>query len=167
MLAAIGSFSIMWSMMEMGLEFLAVMAFHQFGGKGIEKEAPIKLSRKISHIRITANKSEEFKPWADEALSIMDDLQSQIDNRHNLIHGCVQSVAPNGTEMTFVVIAHDKRGFHTGRSHKVTLEQLVAATKSVKAVAHKLLTLSFKLVVATHPSHEVVDELREVLAQHS
>jgi len=143
-LAAAGAFSLNWSAMEMGLDFLAGVIWHQYGGKTLEDENPKALARKITFLRKACKRLDSIRSASQVIESLMTRIDELTETRHRLIHGAVLGV-PQDDTLRLVRLIHDKRGFHTGEEVTLTREELDHGAAFAQAIAHRLLTLAFVL----------------------
>lgn len=148
----------------MGLDFLCTLAFHQFGGKNLNKhkESPKALNRKVVFLDDCRKKIPTLNPYASELDAILRAVEGLTEQRHGLIHGAIASVGPGDT-MTLIRLIHDKAGFHKGETHTVSAQQLLSAASSTRAIARRAIGLGFQLVLASYPlDHDLVKTLRKI-----
>jgi hypothetical protein len=153
MLVAIGSFSLNWSVLEMGWDYLAALVWHQFeGGKTVERESPKMISRKLSFLRTCTKKLPGFALLSNYVTPLLDETEALLETRTHIAHGAVHAVDKDGS-LRLVRLVHDKAANHSGFEIRLTFDEVAQGAIRAREAAHKVVGLG--LFLSAPPEDEI------------
>jgi hypothetical protein len=85
--SGVGMIAMNFAFVENTLDAWTAFAYRDFGGSAIEQEMPRQLARKIKFLRKCFGRLDGLKPFATEALAIVNRTSELSDMRHYVIHG--------------------------------------------------------------------------------
>lgn len=149
---AIGRLTISWAHTEFGLDCMAEIIHHGFGGKDIEPEIPRSLSRKLTYLR----KAFRRLPIPEEALnghiSLFDAISAESGMCHDIIHGFLLSHEKDVGRAILMRATRDRDG-------KVTKRQVPVRTGDILTAANRAYDLGNKVFFWVNGFHETLDEV--------
>ena len=146
--AAIGRLTISWAHLEAGLDFCVAIAYHSLDGDQIEQEIPRALKRKINFLRKAFKRLNALAPYRDRFLTLADQIETESDKRHDIIHGFI--VSHESQEVRMIRLRYTPEMHHEKKVTATTasiLKNTVDATK----LASQLLDLTAELLPLVQP----------------
>lgn len=97
---AVGRLTLSWATLELGLDICA-LAVHRYHREArTDPELPRALGRKLRYLRKAFETLPEMASARESFLKVMDDIEKSAEVRHDMIHGIVNEVLPDGIKMT-------------------------------------------------------------------
>ena len=90
----IGNITVTWSLLERGLDHIALTIFKACGGNSIKKRVSPQLEPKLDFIRTSFQTLPDLKELKTKGIEIVDRVKLVSGRRHELIHGAVSSLYP-------------------------------------------------------------------------
>lgn len=149
---ALGYLVINWGLFEFGLASVLSIVYNQMGGKNIEPEIPIKLSRSAKFLRKCAQKIPALAPDREEINWISREALRIAPKRNDIIHGYIASYEPEKRDLLiFAKATPDKKTktVHVGTLLRITAEDLLNLGNDTLALSQRAATLSQRLMQAT------------------
>lgn len=109
---ATGELVIHWGLVEESVNMMSAIIYQLAGGKHLEPELQIMLSRRIRFLRLCFNRLEALASFKDEATKLLDELRNVTELRETLCHSALNGISDNG----FVLFFASSRP-HKSRSH--------------------------------------------------
>lgn len=110
----IGFMTVTWSLLERGLDKIALTIYKGCEGHTIKRNVPQPLKDKLKYIEDSFNKLPVLSAFQKEGLEIVKRTRDLSTKRHTLIHGTISSLYPENNTYVFT-----KYNFH---KHGVRLE---------------------------------------------
>lgn len=148
----LGYLVINWGLFEFGLASVISTIYHRMGGKKIEPEIPIKLSRSAKLIRKCAKKIPALAPYLDEINWIAKEALRIAPKRNDLLHGYIASYEREKNHLLIFAKAtpdQNTKTVHVGTLLRITAEDLVGLGNDALALSKRTAELSHRLLDAT------------------
>jgi len=107
---SLGMLTVSWTQLESVLDFVNLAIVAELKGE----RHPVSLKAKVRLIRKAHTKVARLSPLREEALSLMGDIVTLSERRHDLIHGRVVSDQPGGLK-EFERLLHENGGVQIRR----------------------------------------------------
>jgi hypothetical protein len=141
--AAVGRLALAWGMIDSCLEVLCLVIFNDFGGRGIERELPWSLSRKIKFLRRCFAHIEIFKGGANAAVPLLDRASEGVQVRHDIIHGVLLSSPAPGQPTKMARLLRAIQPYN--RTFSITTDQILAHAKDATDLGGRLMNVALGL----------------------
>jgi hypothetical protein len=146
---ALGYLVINWGLFEFSLTAVIATIYHEMGGKKIEPELPIKLSRNAKLIRKCAQKIPALAPYRDEIRWIAGEALRISPLRNDILHGYIASYEPEKRELlVFAKATPDQKTktVHIGTLLRITAADLIGLGNDTLALSQKTADLGNRLM---------------------
>lgn len=158
LLAALGTFSIAWSTLEMALDFSVSIVFYQYDGKGIARKLPRRLSEKTKFLHNCASRSVSLANFTSRINDVLTRVGELTEFRHQITHGAVTASDP-GQSITLVRLVFGAASFQQMKTQIVSLEELLVASNKTRIAAHDILGIALELgKLAAPPGFDDVEK---------
>jgi hypothetical protein len=92
---ALGYIGQNWAMIEQNFDMWIAMIYHSLGGRQrVDPSLPISFSRKVRFLRRSFNQIAALKPFAAEAIPLIDQAKRLSKTRNDLAHGVLMAMKP-------------------------------------------------------------------------
>jgi hypothetical protein len=105
----IGFITVTWSLLERGLDRIALTIYRGCEGNMIKPRVPQPLEPKLNYIEDCFNKLEVLTDFQIEGLAIVSKARELKSKRHALIHGAIFSLTSENGIFTFTKYDFDKK----------------------------------------------------------
>ena len=89
----IGFITVAWSLLERGLDKIALTIYKGCEGHIIKRKVPQALTDKLEYIENSFNKLQVLSDFQKEGLAIVSKTRELKEKRHTLIHGAISSLS--------------------------------------------------------------------------
>lgn len=89
---ATGALTMRWGRLELTLNIMIALIYHEIGGRQIEPELPLMFSRRIRFLRRCFLRIEQLAPFRQEAVEVFDLLNHLAAMREHFSHGAFMGV---------------------------------------------------------------------------
>lgn len=141
-LKALGSVTANWAMLEIGIDFIVAVTFHEYGKHPKQAEIPRSMMRKIAYLRDYATLP-TLAHWKEEILELADAAEKLKEARHDATHGAVMEHGEGGTKVLRLLY---EKAFHRGIDKHITAESLRLLEMQIVGVAHVGLNIAQALL---------------------
>lgn len=105
----IGFMTVTWSLLERGLDRIALTIYKGCEGHTIKRKVPQSLKEKLKYIEDSFNKLPVLSGYQKEGLAIVEKTRDLSTKRHTLIHGAISNLCPENSTYVFTKYNfHDK-----------------------------------------------------------
>lgn len=114
---AVGAFIVNWGSAEMALDMAVALLYREHGGRAItkRKRIPKQLEVKLRFVRDCVSKIPALSAHKDLAEDMAQRFERLAPTRHDLVHGAIADLVPEGTVFAFAKLDHDEPDIHTLR----------------------------------------------------
>ncbi len=106
----IGFMTVTWSLLERGLDKIALTIYKGCEGHTIKRKVPQALKDKLEYIENSFNKLQVLSDFQKEGLAIVNKTRELKEKRHTLIHGAISSLYPENNSYIFTKYNFHKKG---------------------------------------------------------
>lgn len=157
--AATGELIIHWGLVEESLNMIIALVYQLGGGKHIEPELQIMMSRRIRFLRACFNRIAALDPFKVKALSLLDRVGPIADLRETLCHSAITGVSDDGETYHFTSSRPMKsRTIHYLKKADIAHEKLTAAAYATLALGDEaagFMQRLYQALVGKQPDAEV------------
>jgi hypothetical protein len=141
-LKALGEVTANWAMLEIGIDFIVAVTFHEFGKHPKQVEIPRSMTRKVAYLRDYASLP-TLAHWKVELQELADVVSVLKETRHDAVHG---AVTEHGEEGTKVIRLRYEKSFHHGSDKHITVASLLKLAVEIYATASVALNIAQALL---------------------
>jgi len=125
---AIGHLVVYWGLIERQIDNWVMVAFHECGGKHIEKTIPRMFKRKRQFLKKCFKRLAPLQPFQDAAVEILNEAKEVGGIRNDIVHGNIRKLASDRGVYRFDILdAQDD--YHTVRTMELNLHQFPVLEK--------------------------------------
>jgi hypothetical protein len=125
----VGALVVWWGGAEQTLTAIVTLLYKEYGGRRLPKvkRHPVLLKPKLDFVERCIHSMHELEPVKDDLSFIVTEFRRLSAIRHDVIHGAIASLTPEGTRFRFMKLDHDDphtptaREFHFDASHLGTI----------------------------------------------
>ncbi len=124
----VGAITLRWGRLELTLNLMIALIYHQIGGREIEPELPLMFGRRLRFLRRCFAQIEPLTPYRKEAVELFDLLADLAVVRETISHGGFVGVGEGGAlslQLHYSVLRPTKcKTGHRFEEHTLTMGEL-------------------------------------------